>query len=162
MAKVTLTLPDDLYWEWQEEIPRRRVEQKESAIQALRLWLDEPRVQPPQIHQSNVVLPGHPENELSAHDQITVFVLQHPEHRGLLEALVYIIRAGDLDIIRAISNNLDTFVRLARLEGKHVSDKTIEVAVELTDDRENAGGEGHAKKSRRTGGNLPSRKPKAS
>ena len=42
MAKVTLTLPDDLYWKWREAIPQRRMEQKESAIEAIRMWLDSP------------------------------------------------------------------------------------------------------------------------
>lgn len=38
MAKTTITIPDDLFWRFKEEAPKRRLQDKDAAEEAIRLW----------------------------------------------------------------------------------------------------------------------------
>ena len=42
VMKTSLTIPDDVYWRFKEEAPRRRMTDKDAVAEALSLWITVP------------------------------------------------------------------------------------------------------------------------
>lgn len=89
LKKSTVSLPADLYWQFQEEQGRRRLSNQAAVIQAIQQWVDRRTESTPSQERL-------------------------PENEHWHSVLAKILASGDRDAISAVQQNLLVFERLMR------------------------------------------------
>ena len=89
LKKSTVSLPADLYWQFQEEQGRRRLSNQAAVTQAIQQWIDR-------------------------RTESTACQERLPENEHWHSVLAKILASGDREAISAVQQNLLVFQRLMR------------------------------------------------